>query len=312
MCSAKNGDFALFVEGNMAMKRDRDRASPHMLSAILIAVGLAAAGCGHQSNDRASAGSAAPATSHAATRPADVIELPRQILTVKTTRDDITVGAVVFIFYADTLDSGRNSLDSVRVNGATPRRQRILLKQVGKDQFELPATKFEFSPTYPGQIFCIAIKAWFNQLTNQEDGGYYKNLPDRYALLSYCAHRAEPAHENARFTANRVDSLNEFKQALARPFVIRLNDRPLRADSGHWPMINSGRTLSDADLKAIEQLVRDRGERYLIGISSEGRDSALVGVGDQNVWESVRRYRLARRDGTWRIENVETDREYGW
>jgi len=106
--------------------------------------------------------------------------------------------------------------------------------------------------------------------------------------------------------------VKEFKERLATPLVIRLNQRPLREGLGRWPMINNqGRDLSAADLKIIEQLVRDRGERYVIAISANRSNRAIVDVGDQNVFEDTRRYDVVRSNGEWRIEKVD-ERESGW
>jgi hypothetical protein len=66
-----------------------------------------------------------------------------------------------------------------------------------------------------------------------------------------------------------------------------------------------------ANIKAIEQLVRGRGERYVISITVKSRDHADVYVGDHDLFEVTRLYKVARTDGTWRIENVER-RESGW
>lgn len=77
-------------------------------------------------------------------------------------------------------------LDAIRVNGATPKSAVLYLKQLGKNQFELPAAKIEYSSEALGGPLYLSVKAWFNELTNQEDSPCYENVPDRYALLSYC------------------------------------------------------------------------------------------------------------------------------
>jgi len=243
-----------------------------------------------------------------------VIELPQRTLTLRPTRDDITVGCVILSMYQSDMGKAL-PLDAIRLNGSKPKSETLYLKQVGKNQFELPALKIEFSSKALGSPLYLALKAWFNELTNQEDSPYYdsEHLEDRYALLSYCSKEDDdPSKVNARLGGNRVNTLKEFEETLARPIVIRLNQRPLRPGLGQWPMINNaGRQLSEADLKTIEQLVRDRGERYLIAISADGRTGAFVGVGDHDLFESTRRYELERAEGTWRIEKIET-REGGW
>ena len=199
------------------------------------------------------------------------------------------------------------------MNGAQPKTARLYLKQVGKNKFELPAVKIEFSSKELGGPLYLTAKVWFNELTNQYDSPFYEHVRDRYALVSYCTKKDDdPSKVNARLGANRVASLKEFRDRLGKPFVIKLNQRPLREEWGRWPMINnSGRELSDADLKAIEQLVRNRGERYVIAISANRRDHGIVLVGDKDVFEGTRLYELARTDGTWRIEKVK-NRKSGW
>jgi hypothetical protein len=268
------------------------------------AIALLATACSHQS-----LGQAPDAETPARQQLTEVVELPRQTLTFQPTRDDITVGCAIVSLDQSNLGKAL-PLESIRVNGGQPKSARIYLKRVGKNQFELPALKIEFSSRELGGPLYLNIKVGFNELTNQHDSPFYEHVPDRYALLSYCTKEDDdPSKVNARLGANRVASLKEFRERLGKPFVIQLNQRPLRGEWGRWPMINNaGRELSDADLKAIGQLVRDRGERYLINISANGRDHAVVGVGDHDLFEGHRLYKLARTDGAWRIESVE-DRE---
>lgn len=248
--------------------------------------------------------------------PADkqVIEFQRRTLVFEPTRDDITVGCAIVSMYQS--DMGRAlPLEAIRVNGRTPRSPTLYLKPAGKNRFELPAMRIEFSTNELGSPLYLALKVWFNELTNQEDSPYYEgdHLEDRYALLSYCSNENEvPAGVNARLGGNRARTLTEFKERLAMPIVIRLNQRPLQPGHGHWPMINNaGRQLSEADLKVIEQLMRDRHERFLIAINAMGRNGAYVGVGDHDIFQSARDYELERDEGTWRIKKVETVPE-GW
>lgn len=277
---------------------------PHRLSVPGLGVlALIVAGCAHQSSGQVSA-SDTKASQHFA----EAVVLPRQTLTFKPTRNDISVGCVILSLFQADMSKALN-LDAIRVNGVRPRSERLYLKQVGTNQFELPALRIEFSSKEIGGPLYLSLKVWFNELTNLEDSPYYasEHVADRYALLSYCTNENDdPSKVNARLGANRARTLKEFKERLAAPLVIRLNERPLRAGLGHWPMINNqGGALSDADLKVIEQLVRARGERYVIAILATGPDRALVGVGDHNVFEGTRGYDLARSKGEWRIEKVE-------
>jgi hypothetical protein len=247
---------------------------------------------------------AAPAAS-----PTVVIALSPQTLRFKPTREDISVGAVEFVLYQPRASNAR-WLDGVHVNGARPKTSRLYLKQIGKNEFALPALRIEFSSAELGGPLFLSIKACFNELTTQEDVPYYANhLSDRYALLTYCTdENNDPAQENARWGANRMKTLAEFKARLGQPIVIALNQTPLPAGGSRWPMINDGfQKLSAADLATIQQRVRDRGERFLISIAVRaggGEDEASVFVGDHDYFEGARVYRVMRADGAWRIGEV--------
>lgn len=298
------GPFAL--NPNLCYPGSTMKAPTLSVLALAVLV-LVATGCAHPRSRSSGAGApdGKPLTL--------VMELPRQMLTFKPTRDDITVGCAILSLWQADMGKALN-LEAIRVNGKKPKTVRLYLKQVGRNRFEVPALKIEFSSEEVGGPLYVALKVWFNELTNQEDSSFYESahLADRYALLSYCTKEDEdPSKVNARLGANRVRTVAEFKERLAQPFVIRLNQRPLRPGLGHWPMINNQRGLSDADLKTIEQLVRDRGERYVIAISADSRDRAFVGVGDHDHYEGTRRYNLVRTEGGWRIEKVEPH-ESGW
>src|SRR4051794_7061191 len=121
--------------GNM-----NQRAWLHFFVINLAGASFLMIGCQHEAQRTASsANTPASPTSRPQTAPRDVIVLPRQTLTVRTTRDDITVGALALSFYSDTLDSERKDpgIGSVWVNGTPLRRGRMYLKQVGEDHFEL-------------------------------------------------------------------------------------------------------------------------------------------------------------------------------
>ena len=255
-------------------------------------------------------GQAQDATIPTKTQLADIVELPHQTLTFEPTRDDITVGCVILSLHHSDL-SKAIPLESIRVDGTQPKTPVRYLKQVGKNQFELPAAKIEFSSQKLGGPLYLTVKVWFNELTNQHDSPFYEHVPDRYALVSYCTKEDEsPSSVNSRLGANRVASLREFQERLGKPFVIRLNQRPLQPEWGRWPMHNN-RRLNDEDLKAIEQLVRGRGERYLITVLGNNSDTASVHVGDHDFFENTRVYKLTRTDGIWRIAGVE-DIVTGW
>jgi hypothetical protein len=181
----------------------------------------------------------------------EVIDLPRRTLSFKPTREDVTVGHVVFSILWSTPDEVRLNgirLDSAwteirltragdiiveRGSGARPHggMARILmsLDRVATNRFELPTVKLEASTTRPRGQLCLSLKAWFNEISTQYDALYYEKGEDRYALVAWCMNPAllSPSVA-ARFTQNRVATAAEFSDTLAKPFVIRLNDRPLR------------------------------------------------------------------------------------
>lgn len=74
----------------------------------------------------------------------DVLELPGQKLVFKPSRDDVTVGCAILSMFHSNLSTPLK-LDALRVNGVQPKTSEIYLKEVGKNQFELPALKIEFS-----------------------------------------------------------------------------------------------------------------------------------------------------------------------
>ena len=247
---------------------------------------------------------ALPALADAPALQAKVIELPGQKLVFKPTRDDITVGCVIFSLFHSNLGEPLN-LEAIRVNGTQPKAAKLYLKQTGKNQFELPALKIEFSSEELGGPLYMSLKVWFNELTNQKDGFVYEHLPDRYAIVSYCTKEDDdPSKVNARLGANREAKLKEFKERLAKPFVIELNQRPLREEWGHYPMVSVRNKLSPADVKEVEKTVRDRGEKYVITISASDADQATVFVGEDTFFRDARVYKVVRSDKTWRVESI--------
>jgi hypothetical protein len=225
-----------------------------------------------------------------------VIEFHRQTLTFKPTRDDLTVGCAVFTL---------NASHPYRVNGkeVTDSVCGVHLKQVATNQFELPALKIEYSASAPDAILCMSVKIWFNEVSNFGDSSLYEHTDDRYALLAWCS---GPGRRH-RFDENRVATLDEFRQALSKPFVIRLNNHPIPAD-GRYPILNNSNVkLSDADLQAVRKVMQDRGERYPIylgGAVDQDHAKVTVSVGDATRFQGTRVYQLVRKDGTWQVESV--------
>ena len=252
-----------------------------------------------------------PALADAPALQTRVIELPRQSLVFKPTRDDITVGSVIFSLYHSNLGEPLN-LKAIRVNGSQPKTARLYLKQIGKNQFELPALKIEFSSKELGGPLYMSLKVWFNELTDQYDSFVYGHLPDRYAIVSYCTKEDDdPSKVNSRLGANRVASLKEFRERIAKPFVIELNQRPLRDEWG-YPSLPPGNRLSADEFEAVEKAVRDREEQYLISIAVVDSDHATVQVGSGTILPAVRVYNVVRSDGAWRVESVESAKDSSW
>jgi hypothetical protein len=173
-------------------------------------------------------------------------------LSFKPTRDDMTVRDVIFNLYC-------SNPDAVRVNEVRPdptwrqshltpagelvvdergiARDRlggawmfIHLTPVSTNQFALGPLKIEFSRDKPGDYVCMSLKLWFNEVGNDHDGQYYQHQADRFDLVSYRTTQVEPPNEvNWQFRENRVATVDEFKEIVSRPFVIRLNQRALGA-----------------------------------------------------------------------------------
>ena len=145
--------------------------------AILVAFAGGAFGCAAETKGTETQPSVQP-------KPAGrVIELGRQTLNFTPTRDDLTVRCVVLAVL---------SSHPVRINRVEAEPWNYLyLKQVGKNQFELPALRIEFAPDGPETIGCLSVKILFNEVTAQADSDLYEHRDDRYALLSWCTNAPE-------------------------------------------------------------------------------------------------------------------------
>lgn len=155
-----------------------------------------------------------------------IIKFPTKTLRFETSRDDINVGRVTFSVFS-------SSPETLLVDGYKPKPHQIATKppqtyiykfasRVSHDLFELPPTTIEFDE---GDHVCMSVKASFDHVTNQYDSLYYQNIDDRYALVSYCT--TNRSEGNARFSQNRVRTLEEFTAVMSRRFFIRLNQRSL-------------------------------------------------------------------------------------
>lgn len=152
-----------------------------------------------------------------------VIAIESRTLTFAPSRDDLTVGTVWFNVYC-------SRPAEVRINGVTPTDawHHLALTEVAKNRFALPDVTIELSPGHAGLV-CLSVKAWFDEVGNEYDALFYVNPDDRYALVSFATRVDGPDWEQARprFSQNRVATLRELEDALARPFSILLNQRPL-------------------------------------------------------------------------------------
>jgi hypothetical protein len=232
------------------------------------------------------------------------IKLPKRTLVFQPSRDDFTVRSVIF-----TVSQLANvPRDGVWINGVAPKRMQIHLRQVGTNRFQLPALKIQYSREAMGGPLYLALKVWFNDISNQGDPFFYQNLPDRYALLTYCTDETEdPAKVNVRWGANRAATVREFNERLAKPLTIRLKEGPMRPDV-NYPVVNDAFfQLAPADISALKELVGGQGEKYLFAITVLSSDHASVhtSVTDATEFYGSRIYHLVKAGGKWRIEEVE-------
>lgn len=189
------------------------------LASLLLAAALGLPlGCAHEPPPSLPETAASPAADAA-----DAIRFERRTLEFRPSRDDFTVASAVFSIYC-------SSPDEVRIDGARPDSswRSIDLVRVGENRFELPPLEIELPAENPG-LLCMSVKVWFHQVPNEYDSLFYEKTDDRYALASYCTSAEGPdwAQARPRFQQNRVESLEEFREALSKPFEIRLNQRPL-------------------------------------------------------------------------------------
>ena len=212
-------------------------------------VALIATGCGRQSSHQVPE---ATASASAQKQLPKVIEFPRETLIFKPTRDDMTVSRVIFNLYCSNPEEARVNgvkLDPTwRAIHLAPTGEIVVdergiardalggawtfinLAPVSKNQFELGPLKIEYADGEHSGYLCMSVKLWFNEVGNDHDGQYYQNQADRFDLVSYRTTEVEPPNEvNWQFRENRVATADEFKEIVSKPFVIRLNQRPLDA-----------------------------------------------------------------------------------
>lgn len=109
----------------------------------------------------------------------------------------------------------------------------------------------EFPTNAPGGQLCLSVKVWFNEVSNQYDSMYYQNLDDRYALVPFCTRAPESSGGRSRLNHNRVATVDEFKQALGKPFVLERKPKDGRQmASNHVTVLQPPRTPG-ADIPRI-------------------------------------------------------------
>tara|TARA_R110002072_G_scaffold217365_2_gene374989 strand:+ start:10482 stop:11069 length:588 start_codon:yes stop_codon:yes gene_type:complete len=152
-----------------------------------------------------------------------VLEIDGRTLTFQPTREDFSIESAVFTVHC-------SQEHEVKLNGAKPGSawNYIKLERVADNRFALAPTKIALAGDARG-IVCLSIKVWFREVGNQYDSLFYRNPDDRYGLVSWCNNPQAADWQQAkhRFAQNRVETLAEFQDALNRPFVIELNERPL-------------------------------------------------------------------------------------
>jgi hypothetical protein len=152
-----------------------------------------------------------------------MLMLEARTLSFVPSRSDFTVRTALFsVFGAPPEDVERDGVP------LTERWNYLELPAVGPNQFAFAASSLRW-PADRNPLVCLSIKVWFAEVGNQYDGLYYRDVEDRYALVSYCtrSHGADWAQAEPRFSQNRVASVDALLDVLRAPIAIELNDRPL-------------------------------------------------------------------------------------
>ena len=185
------------------------RRHRQMLTAALVALAGSACVSGATNTDTSESSS--------------VLEIEGRTLTFQPTRKDFSIESAVLTVHC-------SQQHELTLNGAKPGStwNYIQLKRVADNRFALAPVKLELSNGARG-IVCLSIKVWFREVGNQYDSLFYRNPDDRYGLVAWCSNPQAEDWQQAkhRFAQNRVETLAEFQDVLTRPFVIKLNERPL-------------------------------------------------------------------------------------
>jgi len=157
------------------------------------------------------------------------IVLPARTIELRPSRD-VAVGELWIQIRCQRKAAGDRRFAGCRgfaIDGEAVDTVRTLeLAPTSKNTFRLPEKRIRFEKT-AGAHLCIAVRAIFAGVSHRTDYELFANPGDRYSLVSYCTVCEVPEGSPNRriFAANRVDSLEQLAERLARPIEI-----PLRAE----------------------------------------------------------------------------------
>ena len=81
------------------------------------------------------------------------------------------------------------------------------------------------------------------------------------------------------------------------------------AEAGEFPLIyNVANFMSPTELQEVENIMRNRGEQYVMSIAVVSSNNAQVHVGDGTFHRprSGRVYKVFRTAGKWQVEDIES------
>lgn len=155
------------------------------------------------------------------------IKLDPCVLEFQPTRPDLNVGIVWFTMLTPdndwTLTFDPSQEDNYKDQGTL---KLLDLKEVGRNRFEFPGLTVDRHGEKNGAV-CMSIKIWFKELPNERIF-YFEKIEDRCSQLSYVSRDVPEAQHH--FSQNRVATLDEFKDSLKKPLVLKLtqNGTPWR------------------------------------------------------------------------------------
>jgi hypothetical protein len=231
------------------------------------------------------------------------LDLPREIVTLQPSRDDLTVGAAILLLYT-------SHPQNISIETAQPMHgdiNFIYLKQIGKNQFELPAITLDLPQNDPKAFLCLSLKLYFNEITNMYDSDIYEKRDDRYSMISYVQGTPEPVPVGRfSFTQNKVPSLADFESFLSKPIPVRLKSIPLKPEWGRYPILGPPPLrATPAEVDEIQKLATDRSEKFIIAIFFQGATRAQMITGQNSYFRSEHSYMVDKKDNRWQITSVQ-------